>query len=173
MWAPQRAVNAAGHPAHPDLYSNDIPVALTNLGVRYTTYSAPARGFVPFARWIRESIDQGDPVVAGVKILPTEHPDWGLDHFVLVVGYGERGLLVNTTWGRREWVGDTTSPGLSFKDAFYANRLRGWSASAGAARITRADESGATVTLRVACAGAPDREVEVPADRSWRAACSP
>ncbi len=50
-------------------------------------------------------------MLAGVKVLPTQHPEWGLDHFVLVVGHGDQGLLVNTTWGDRRWVRDTDTPG--------------------------------------------------------------
>ena len=73
--------------------------------------------------WVKSALDEGVPVLAGVKILPTEHPDWGLDHFVLVVGHGDDGLLVNTTWGTRQWVSDRTAPtkekALSFKNAFY------------------------------------------------------
>jgi hypothetical protein len=108
-----------------------------------------------FEQWIRRALDEGDPVLAGVKILPTIHPEWGLDHFVLVVGYGEKGLLVNTTWGHRLWVTDGTAPGLSFKNAFYAIRLGGVSVagSGRAARIALLDEGPASVKLRVTCAG--------------------
>ena len=121
----QRVINQAGKPVHPDLYSTEIPIALTKLGVRYTVYSPARGGFDAFSQWVRGALEEGDPVLAGVKILPTEHPNWGLDHFVLVVGYGPKGLLVNTTWGTRQWVSDTRSPGLSFANAFYAIRLRG------------------------------------------------
>jgi hypothetical protein len=161
VWAPQRLINKAGRPAHPDLYSTDIPVALTELGVRYTAYPG-GRGFEAFAAWIRAALDAGDPVLAGVKILPTKHPEWGLDHFVLVVGYGgekEPGtdrLLVNTTWGHREWVADTTTPGLSFTKAGYAIRLSGVAPtreSARAARLSVLEENDTTVRVHVMCTG--------------------
>ncbi len=154
VWAPQRIINKAGKPAHPDLYSTDIPVALGELGVRYSFYAGP-RGFEGFARWVSKAVDEGDPVIAGVKILPTEHPEWGLDHFVLVVGHGDAGLLVNTTWGSRRWVGDTTTPGLSLKNAFYAIRLQGLAlpAKAVAARLTVLEEDASVVKVRVSCAG--------------------
>ena len=154
MWAPQRLVNRAGRPVHPDLYSPEIPVALSALGVRHVAYAGP-RGFDAFARWVRAALEAGDPVVAGVKILPTAHPEWGLDHFVLAVGHGPRGLLVNTTWGTRQWVGDTTTPGLSLRNAFYGLRLVGLEAPVGAlpARLTLLDESDVTVKLRVTCVG--------------------
>ena len=154
VWAPQRLINKAGKPVHPDLYSPDIPVALSELGVRFTFYST-GKGYGAFAQWIASALDDGDPVLAGVKILPTAHPEWGLDHFVLVVGHGKQGLLVNTTWGDRRWVSDTTTPGLSFKNAFYALRLTGVSLApnAHAARISVVEEGEGTVKLRVTCAG--------------------
>jgi hypothetical protein len=162
IWAPQRLINKVGKPAHPDLYSNDIPVALTDLGVRYTFYPG-GRGFDAFAAWIRAALEAGDPVLAGVKILPTKHPEWGLDHFVLVVGYGRDGvaelsrdrLLVNTTWGHREWVSDTTTPGLSFLKAGYAIRLSGPALppNARSARLAVLEENDTTVKVRVTCTG--------------------
>jgi hypothetical protein len=93
-----------------------------------------------------------------VKILPTAHPEWGLDHFVLVVGYGDKGLLVNTTWGHRAWVADTTTPGLSFKNAVYGLRLTGVRVppDAVAARASLVDEGDDTVTLHVTCSGLDD-----------------
>jgi len=154
VWAPQRLINKVGKPAHPDLYSTDIPVALTDLGVRYTFYPG-GRGFDAFAAWIRAALDAGDPVLAGVKILPTKHPEWGLDHFVLVVGYGNDRLLVNTTWGHREWVSDTTTPGLSFAKAGYAIRLTGLALAPNArsARLVVLEENDTTVKVRVMCTG--------------------
>ncbi len=167
MWAPQRLINQAGKPAHPDLYSTDLPVALTALGVRHTFYAAQKRGFAPFATWVASALDEGDPVLAGVKVLPTQHPEWGLDHFVLVVGHGDKGLLVNTTWGDRRWVGDTETPGLSFKNAVYAIRLLGLSLSVNAtpARIVLLEETASVVKLRVTCADARSvmEELSVPA----------
>jgi hypothetical protein len=154
VWAPQRLINKAGRPVHPDLYATEIPAALSAMGVRFSIYSA-RRGFEPFAMWARAAVDEGDPVLAGVKILPTEHPEWGLDHFVLVVGHGANGLLVNTTWGTRQWVGDTTTPGLSLKNAFYGLRLTGVELPKNAlrARLALVDETGDVVKLRVSCAG--------------------
>ena len=155
LWTPQRLINRAGKPAHPDLYSTDIPVALNRLGVRYTFYSARKPGFDPFAAWVKEALEAGDPVLAGVKVLPTKHPEWGLDHFVLIVGHGTKGLLVNTTWGHRAWVRDTTTPGLSFKNVVYGIRLRGLALAPNAkpARLTVVDEGADAVRLRIACEG--------------------
>ena len=167
VWAPQRLINASGKPAHPDLYSPDIPVALSALGVRYGSYRGP-RGFEAFARWVREAIDQGDPVLAGVKILPTAHPQWGLDHFVLVVGHGSRGLLVNTTWGHSAWIGPKTSQGLSLERAFYGLRLR---REPGSPRLTVIAETSDAVELRVHCANG-ERQVTVDARALTRLHCA-
>ncbi len=154
VWAPQRLINRAGRPRHPDLYASDIPSVLAAFGVRHTFYTARTRSFSAFAAWARSALEEGDPVLAGVKILPTKHPEWDLDHFVLVVGHGAKGLLVNTTWGRRAWVADGDE-GLSFKNAVYGIRLRGLQlvAKARPARITVLGEGPATVSVRVSCSG--------------------
>jgi hypothetical protein len=155
-WASQRAINRAGRPVHPDLYSPEIPIALTELGVRFAFYQTTTRGYAGFAAWSRKAVDDGDPVLAGVKILPTAHPEWSLDHFVLVVGYGDKGLLVNTTWGSQRWVGDTTSPGLSLRNAFYGIRLLGLVDApprSTPARLTIVDERADVVKLEARCSG--------------------
>ena len=176
VWAPQRVINKAGKPVHPDLYSTDIPVALAELGVRYVSYPG-GRGFAAFAAWIRGALDAGDPVLAGVKILPTKHPEWGLDHFVLVVGYDTDRLLVNTTWGHRAWVSDTTTPGLSFVNAGYALRLSAASgvsgAGARAARLVVLEENDTTVKVRVTCAGVEKGQNYVMERRTSRADAKP
>ena len=153
VWAPQRVINKAGKPSHPDLYSPDIPVALAELGVRFSMYQPKTRGFGAYSDWVKKAIDDGVPVLAGVKILPTKHPEWGLDHFVTVIGYGEQGLLVNTTWGSRQWVDDKATTGLSFTNAFYAIRFDGLKLAAGrtVARVTVLEETTEKVKLKVTC----------------------
>ncbi|MBX3228661.1 MAG: hypothetical protein KIT84_08415 [Labilithrix sp.] len=120
----QRAINRAGKPAHPDLYATEIPIALKELGVRFTRYPG-GRGYEGFRRWVVDALAAGHPVLAGVKLVPSAHPTWGLDHFVLVVGHGKKGLLVNTTWGYRAWVAEDGASGLSLEGAFYGYRLDG------------------------------------------------
>lgn len=120
----QSAINKAGHPAHADLYATEIPRALTELGVKFSPYPG-ARGYEPYRAWVIKALEAGHPVLAGVKLVPSEHPSWGLDHFVLVVGHGKRGLLVNTTWGYRVWVAEDGASGLSLEGAFYGLRLDG------------------------------------------------
>ncbi len=174
MWAPQRLIYRAGRPAHPDLYSNEIPRALDALGVRYSMYRPSAVGFKAYARWVGEALDAGDPVLAGVKLLPTAHPEWGLDHFVLVVGHDDQRLLVNTTWGTRQWVDAAATRGISFRNAFYAIRVLGLRLPAGTrpARLFVIEESAASVRLRVSCEGV-DREEIVPASSARTFSCVP
>lgn len=153
VWAPQRAIHRAGKPAHPDLYSPDMPVALDAFGVQYTWFAGRGRGYVAFSEFAREAIDAGDPVLAGVKLLPTQHPEWGLDHFVLVVGYGRRGLLVNTTWGRREWIAKGVARGISLDTAAWAARIRGVTVARGAtpARLAAVAQRDSSLVLRATC----------------------
>jgi hypothetical protein len=158
-WVSQKAIHDAGRSIHPDLYSPEVPVALASLGVVFDTYGATKAsalgGAGGFAGYVRAAIDAGDPVLAGVKLLPTAHPDWALDHFVLAVGYGPKGLLVNTTWGEQQWVPDGAKKGISFERAFYALRIRGVAGPKGhastPARATVASEGDVLVQLLVSC----------------------
>jgi hypothetical protein len=128
---PQKVINKAGKPAHADLYAQDIPVALKGLGAAFE-WSKGQRRLSVFLGWIRTQIKAGVPVFAGVKIHPTKHPEWGLDHFVLVVGFDKKSFTFNTTWGRRmrrtvEQVG-STKKGYAFANrynAYYALRITG------------------------------------------------
>lgn len=160
-YVPQSIIHRAGKPKHPDLYADEIPVALAALGVQTSTYVAEkgkAGDWTAFSSWIRAALDEGDPVLAGVKIFPTEHPNWGLDHFVLVIGYGNKGLWVNTTWGTRAWVSDSTDPGLSFAHAFYAIRMRRLlrPETTLAARLSVLEENENALNLRVECVDAAE-----------------
>jgi hypothetical protein len=100
---PQKAINAAGHPEHPDLYADEIPTALKNLHVRFVAWpwDGPPQELPRFLRWTRRWIAARHPVLVGVKIYPTEHADWSLDHFSLAVGTAEKAILFNTSWGYR------------------------------------------------------------------------
>ena len=151
-WVSQKAIHDAGNGKHPDLYSQDMPVALANLGVVFDVF-AKKQGFLDY---LRTAVDAGDPVIAGAKILPTAHPEWGLDHFVLVVGYGPQGILANTTWDKQAWVTDTAKKGLTFAGGFYALRIRDVPRPKGkvtsTARAAVLTEGATTVTLTVSCA---------------------
>jgi hypothetical protein len=99
-------------------------------------------------------------VILGMKIHPTEHPRWGLDHFVLAVGIKGDGIVVNTTWGHDEartlaQLG-STEPGLSLKNAygtFWALAIRGLKAqkSTSRARVSSSRASGDQIDVVVVC----------------------
>jgi hypothetical protein len=92
----QKEINTSGKPKHPDLNSNDINNALKYLNVNFTEWNADNHLLPQFMTWIQSNIAKGYPVICGVKINPTRHPEWPLDHFVLAVGYNESGLFINT-----------------------------------------------------------------------------
>jgi hypothetical protein len=81
-------------------------------------------------------------------------------------------LLVNTTWGHRAWVSDTSTKGLSFSGASYGMRLRGVRLPEGEsrARVELLDESEETVRVRVTCER-DEGERSVAADSVARFAC--
>ena len=119
-WIPQKDINRAGMPLHPDLYSNEIPVALRSLQVRFR-FSPRDRDLDGFIRWIEGEIDLGRPVLTGMKIYPTAHPEWALDHFTLVVGHQGAALVINTTWKDQRTVAArvlrSTTGALAFENA--------------------------------------------------------
>ncbi len=160
---PQRLINKAGKPSHPDLYASDIPRALKALHVDFSRYSWATTGFKKFHAWLRRQIGRGDPVLAGMKIHPTQHPSWGLDHFVLAVGYGTGSMTVNTTWGRRakRSLKQLTSKarGLSFKNKYnryYGLRIRGFTGRSKTERPVRLfvmRESSSKMSVQIKCEG--------------------
>jgi hypothetical protein len=92
----QKQINQAGAPRHPDLYAYDIDNALNALGVSFICFDESNSDLSAFIVWIRDNLRCGGPVICGCKLYPDEHPDWNLDHFVLVVGCNAEGLLLNT-----------------------------------------------------------------------------
>jgi hypothetical protein len=146
MWASQKKIHDAGKSKHPDLYSNELPTALANLGVVTSTFAGK-----DYAQFVEDALNDGDPVIAGVKILPTEHPKWGLDHFVLVVGYGPKGFLVNTTWNKQQWASAQSTNGISFANAFYAIRMKSIAGLKHPARLRVLSEDDKTVKLAIDC----------------------
>jgi hypothetical protein len=99
-YASQKAINRAGKPAHPDIYEEDVPVAMKALGMEYRAWQGD--GLQAFVKWVRDELAAGHPVLLGVKIYPTGHADWAVDHFVLASGCTKTDLTLNTTWGRQE-----------------------------------------------------------------------
>jgi hypothetical protein len=100
-YVPQATINRLGRPKGPDLWEDDVPKALDALGLRYEAW-AEATDLGPFLRWIEASLRQRRPVVLGVKIYPTEHADWNVDHLVLAQGFAPGGLSLDTNMGDRQ-----------------------------------------------------------------------
>ncbi len=92
----QQAINLAGKPKQPDLWEDDINVALDALGVKYAAWDENDWDVDGFLTWITTQLEAGYPVLLGVKIYPDENPDWEVDHFVLVVGCDKDSLIINT-----------------------------------------------------------------------------
>jgi hypothetical protein len=92
----QKAIHKAGNAKQADLWEDDIPVALNNLGVQYNAWDQDNQDLNGFIKWITEQLQAGNPVILGVKIYPDEDPTWENDHFVLAVGCDSKGLIINT-----------------------------------------------------------------------------
>jgi hypothetical protein len=92
----QREINRAAVDRTPGLTEENIDQAMNALGVTYTIWNDEEPDLELFLEWIREGLRRGHPVLVGAKIYPDEHPRWYVDHFVLVAGFDERGLIMNT-----------------------------------------------------------------------------
>jgi tetratricopeptide (TPR) repeat protein len=132
LYYPQEQINEAGSPAQPDLHSHDILKALRMLGIEYQQWPVGPSDPGDFLRWVRRQIAAGLPVLVGVKIYPTQHPEWSLDHFVLAVGVEGESLVLNTTWGFRYICTErqlrSTEEGFSFANkhnSFYGISIKG------------------------------------------------
>lgn len=99
-WLPQPFVNAVGRSTHVDLWENDVPVALLQLGFTFVAYGGPrgdGRGTAEdFMTWIVSQVRAGRPVIVGAKLFPSEHPDWDVDHLMPVVGFTPAGLVFDS-----------------------------------------------------------------------------
>jgi hypothetical protein len=105
-----------------------VPVALANLGMEIHVLRDGDRppGLDAFLGWLRKQLDAGVPVLCGVKINPTRHPEWGLDHFVLAVGHTRDSITFNTTWGYRVTRTDKQLRSTREKGFAFENRYRAY-----------------------------------------------
>jgi len=161
-WFPQEAINKAGKPKHPDLWEDEIPVALSELGLQYIQWIPPQRDAgAPrdeFLAWIVEGVRRGHPVIVGAKIFPTEHPEWDVDHLMPVVGFSPERLVFNTN-GRAKQLGlpyDALAKkaGISFVSP--SGRLWGFEVEG-----FRREPGALPVSLRVVAESPSELELEV------------
>jgi len=108
-----------------------IPLREHNVGFINLSESVETSDSVLTARRYREflyddvvaAVKRGNPILIGVKVLPTSFPDWPLDHFVLVVGYNDttNELIYNDFNHRKRVVAEkllNQEPGYSFVNKY-------------------------------------------------------
>jgi len=122
-YIPQKTINQAGNPRHPDLYAGELGRALTGVGLAYEPWDqrdVKDDVLAAFLRWVRTHLAGGHPVLVGAKINPTQHPEWALDHFMLAVGAKAQSFVFNTTWKKQEEITleqlSSMNKGLSFEN---------------------------------------------------------
>jgi len=84
------------------LWSDGIETALRTLGVKHEKWRLNNPKYFDYIETIKQKIDQGFPVLVGVKINPTKHPNWFCDHFILLVGYTDDSFIFNSPTQRKE-----------------------------------------------------------------------
>lgn len=161
-WFPQRVINRAGRPKHPDLYAQDIATALKGLSLSYAPWAPPRgakRDLPAFLAWLRARIKLAGCVFVGVKIHPTRHDNWILDHFVLAVGYTGDSLIYNSNTRagqvtRTFKLMSSMKGGYSFANRFnryFAYAITGFARPAGdvPVRLTVAKQTADKLQLRI------------------------
>ncbi|MGV3624844.1 MAG: hypothetical protein ACO1OB_28750 [Archangium sp.] len=91
----QAKANALGQPKTPDLWEHDIPTALRALQLRFERGPKSREALLSF---VVEQLRAGRPVILGTKLVPTDHPEWHVDHIVLAVGFTPKGLIIDTNF---------------------------------------------------------------------------
>ena len=162
-WVPQPTINALGKPAHPDLWEEDLPTAMTALGLAYER--AQSTTLEEFLAWIAAELRRGHPVIVGAKVFPTSHPDWDVDHLMPVVGFSPKGLVFNTN----EELGQVEIPfaalggteGISFMSPtkkFYGFAVSGFRNGGVALRVVRESLESVELSIESTEAGTLERD---------------
>ncbi len=153
-WVPQQQINSLGKSTHVDLWEEDIPTALDKLGLTFERAHAKTRD--EFFRWIVAQLREGNPVIVGAKLFPTDEPTWDVDHLMPVVGYSPKGLTFNTNmeWGQREisWAALGGRQGISFispTGKFYGFAVKGFRLRGGRVTLRVTSESTDSIQLAV------------------------
>lgn len=93
----QKTINQLGEPQHLDLYSNEIEKVMKKLGFQYSSYVNQFPGSVDhYVGWVKDNLAQKAPVFSGIKRNPSGNPNWSVDHFIVVVGYGQGDIEYNS-----------------------------------------------------------------------------
>jgi len=119
-YIPQKIINAAGHPEHPDLWSNNLGPAMQNLGFKWSDFSTGDTD--EYIRKLRASLADGVPVLMGVNVYSNGN---GGAHFCVAAKSDDTALTINTTWAMRgdiyTWARlHTKAGGITLADAFQA-----------------------------------------------------
>ncbi|TYB31260.1 MAG: hypothetical protein FXF47_05025 [Candidatus Mcinerneyibacterium aminivorans] len=96
----QLEINMAGTDKNRGLHADEIAKAVEKFDVSYNTLSRSVdsnskkqlkKNYYKFLyEGVINAVKRGNPVIIGVKVLPTRFEQWALDHFVLVVGYNSK-----------------------------------------------------------------------------------
>lgn len=92
---PQRVINAAGKPEHPDLWSNNMGAAMQALGFKWTDY--PAGDTEDYIRHLKADLAAGLPVFMGVMVSSDAH-------FCVAAKCDDASLTIHTTWSMQPTV---------------------------------------------------------------------
>ncbi len=125
----QYEINYAGGNPGRGLRSNELFFAMDSLGIPYKEYSRrfnstdenyENKNYQAFVYdHLVSTVLSGNPVLIGVKVYPTEHPEWPFDHFILLVGYNENSKeFIYNDFNRRVRI--TTSNLLSVSQQGYS-----------------------------------------------------
>ena len=103
---PQKQINAAGHPRHPDLYANEVPVALTNLGMDIRTLRDGDRrpDLDAFLAWLRKQLDAGVRQRPWAKTDLDEQRVWRVAEAQALSDYATGSLTGPYAEKRPEWA---------------------------------------------------------------------
>ncbi len=51
---------------------------------------------------LKSKLDQGHPILVGVKWNPTDHLEWFCNHFILLIGYDNDSFIFNSPSTRQQ-----------------------------------------------------------------------